>query len=141
MATIISHGPLAHERLVNVCMWGVQVLLATVFAGAGIVELSLPAERLAESMPVSEAVPLLLVRIVGALQMLAALALMLPTASRVLTRVAAVAAAGLTVLMLATSMVHALRGELSALPITLSLALLATYCAWARLRLPDAGEA
>lgn len=139
MATIISHGPLAHERLVSSAMWGAQVLLATVFAGAGIVELSLPPERLAEGMPLSESVPLVLVRIVGALQMLAALAQMLPTASRVLTRGAAVAAAGLTVLMLAASMVHALRGEIQALPVTLSLALLALYCAWARLRLSDVG--
>jgi len=134
MATISSHGSVTQERLVNAGMWTGQVVLATVFAGAGIVALSLPAERLAESMPIGDAVPVLFVRVIGALQLAAVLALMLPTASRTLSRVAAGAAAGLAVLMLATAMAHTARGELHALPTTLALSLLALFCAWARLR-------
>jgi len=134
MATIISRGSLTHDRLVAAGMWTAQVVLATVFAGAGIIKLSVPLDRLVESMAWVESVPAALVRLVGAGEVLAAIALILPTASRPLTRAAAAAASLLTVLMLAAAMVHLLRGELRMLPVNLTLAALAAFVAWARLR-------
>ena len=134
MGTIISRGSLTHDRLVAAGMWTAQVVLATVFAAASIIKLSVSLDRLVESMGWVESLPAVLVRLVGAGEVLAAIALILPTASRPLTRAAAVAASLLTVLMLAAAMVHLLRGELRMLPVNLTLAALAGFVAWARLR-------
>jgi hypothetical protein len=80
------------------------------------------------------AVPVGLVRFIGASELAGALGLILPAATRIKPSLTPLAASGLIVVMVLAAAFHASRGELQALPINFVLGGLAAFVAWGRFR-------
>jgi putative oxidoreductase len=132
MATIASSHTHGHQRALRGALWTAQVVLATTFATLGIIKLAFPMERVIESMSWAAAMPGLLVRGIGVLELAGAVAIMLPNASRSLGRALFSAAVALSALMILAALVHIARGEYRMLPINLALGALAVFVAWGR---------
>jgi uncharacterized membrane protein YphA (DoxX/SURF4 family) len=116
----------------NVAVWVLQALLASVFLLAGVTKVSQPREKLAVSMGWVEDFSDARVRTIGVLEMLAGVGLLLPAVTGVATVLVPLAAVGLAVLMVGAAVTHARRGELPMIGINAVLLLLAVVVAWAR---------
>ena len=114
----------------NITLWVIAGLLAAAFAAAGLMKLAQPKAKLAESgMAWTEDFSEGQVKGIGAVEVLGAIALILPAALDIAPVLSALAAAGLVITMLIATVVHARRGEKSSMPITLVLAALAAFVA------------
>jgi uncharacterized membrane protein YphA (DoxX/SURF4 family) len=123
------------SRAWNAGLWVPQLLLAAMFGMAGAMKLTQPLEALAASGLVwVNDVPALLVRFIGLSELLGAIGLVLPAATRIQPRLTPLAAIGLVAVMVLASLFHASRGEWGALPINLVLGSLAALVAWGRSR-------
>ena len=116
----------------KVALWIAQVLLALAFIAAGAMKLTQPLATLAASMPWTADVPGVLVRLIGLAEVLGALGLVVPAATRILPRLMPLAAAALAVVMALASVFHLVRGEATMLPATLVLVVLLAFVAWGR---------
>ena len=116
----------------KVALWIAQALLALAFIAAGAMKLTQPLATLAASMPWTADVPGGLVRLIGLAEILGALGLVVPAATRILPRLTPLAAAALAVVMALASAFHLARGEAMMLPATLVLAALLAFVAWGR---------
>ena len=116
----------------KIALWIAQALLALAFLAAGAMKLTQPMETLATAMAWTTAVPEALVRLIGAAEILGALGLVLPAATRILPRLTPLAAALLAVVMLLASAFHLTRGEAMMVPINLILIALLAFVAWGR---------
>ncbi len=116
----------------KIALWIAQVLLALAFIASGAMKLTQPLATLAASMPWTADVPGELVRLIGLAEVLGALGLVVPAATRFLPRLTPLAAAGLTLVMALASAFHLARGEATMLPVTLVLAALLAFVAWGR---------
>lgn len=134
MATLISRPSEVQEKVIRGCLWTAQVLLASLFAVDGIFKLTLPIERLVESVHWVASVPTPVVRLLGAGEILGALALMLPMASRALSLVAGSVASIFALTIVAGSLATLTRGAAAGLPLDLLLVAVAGFVAWERLR-------
>lgn len=105
----------------NVVVWVVQVLLAVAFLGAGAMKVSQPRQRLATNMGWVEDYSDTGVKTVGALEVLAALGLILPAVTGVAT-----------VLVPLAAVHHQRKGERQEIGINAILFALAVLVAWAR---------
>lgn len=100
----------------NVFLWIVAGLLALAFLAAGSMKLLQPREKLISSgMGWAEDFAEPTVKVIGVLEVLGALALILPWALGVLPVLTPLAAVGLAVLMVAAMATHVRRQEWSAL--------------------------
>jgi uncharacterized membrane protein YphA (DoxX/SURF4 family) len=99
---------------------------------AGVTKVSQPRQKLAASMGWVEDFSDPGVRTIGALELLAGLALLVPAATGVATVLVPLAAVGLAVLMVGAAATHRRRGELPMIGINAVLLLLAVVVAWAR---------
>src|SRR5688572_12928733 len=95
-----AHARPASEtsRRLHYGLWIAQVLLAVVFAGAGFMKLTISPADLAKAMPAGAALPMALVRFIGIAEVLGAIGLILPSATRVLPVLTPVAAGGLALI-------------------------------------------
>lgn len=119
----------------HVSLWIAQGLLALAFGMAGAMKATMPVAELATKLPWTGDVPLALVRFIGTAELLGAIGLILPAATRVRPRLTALAAAGLFTVMALALLFHATRGELArAAPINLALGGLAAFVAWGRFK-------
>ena len=116
----------------KVALWIAQALLALAFLAAGAMKLTQPLATLATSLAWTADVPGALVRLIGLAEVLGALGLVLPAATRILPRLTVVAAAALALVMLLASVFHLTRGEAMMLPATLLLVGLLAFVAWGR---------
>lgn len=99
-------------NLMNTVLWALQILLALVFLGAGLLKATLPLAALeARVGGWVHDVPLPLIRTIGPLEVAGALGLVLPAALDVAPWLTWAAAAGLVPLMLGAAVVHGRRGE------------------------------
>ena len=117
----------------NIALWVVQILLAVAFAGAGFMKLSTPVDELAVALPWVTRVPSWAPYVAGAAEVLGALGLVLPAATRIWPVLTPLAALGLVVIMLLSVLwVHLPAGD----PIgaNLALALVAGFVAYGRLK-------
>jgi hypothetical protein len=83
----------------GITLWIIQVLLALLFVGAGIRKLQLSQTALTQSLPELSTLPLPFVRFIGIAELLAAIGLTLPAATRIAPILTPAAAAGLVLLM------------------------------------------
>lgn len=113
-------------------LWCVQALLAVAFAMAGFMKLTTPLDQLGAAMPWVATAPGALVRFIGLAELAGGLGLVLPAATRIKPILTPLAAAGLVLVMVLAAGVHAVRGELEALPINAVLGGLAALVAWGR---------
>ena len=110
----------------NVAVWGLQVLLALAFGAAGAMKLVTPVDQLAASgMAWTAARPPIAVTLIGVAEVLGAVGLILPAATRIRPELTPVAAAALGVMQVLAAVFHVARGEGTQVPVNLVLALLA----------------
>ena len=126
----------------KIALWVARGVLALAFLAAGAMKLALPLADLHASLPWTADVPGTLVRLIGLAEVLGALGLVLPAATRVRPRLTPLAAAALALDMAVATLFHLARGEASAVPATLVLGAVLAFVAWGRaVRLPIAPRA
>ena len=116
----------------KVALWIAQALLALAFLAAGAMKLTQPLATLATSMPWTADVPGAIVRLIGLAEVLGALGLVLPAATRIRPRLTSLAAAALALVMALAAIFHLARGEAAMVPVMLVLAALLAFVAWGR---------
>lgn len=118
----------------NVFVWILQGLLAAVFLGAAFMKLSKPHDALKAdpNMAWTADFPGSVVKLIGTLEVLAAVGLVLPWLTGIAPVLTPIAALGLVVLQLGAGGTHLRRGETRMLPVNLVLALLAGLVAYQR---------
>jgi len=117
----------------HIGLWVVQVLLALAFGAAGAMKSMTPIDELATKLPWVASAPGL-ARFVGISELLGAIGLILPAATRVRPKLTVYAAAGIALIMVLGTAFHIYRGEGTAVPVTLILGSLAGFVIWGRLR-------
>ncbi len=114
----------------KILVWIVSALLALAFLFIGASKvLTSPVEL--EAM--AEGVPVVLLKIAGTAEMLGALGLVLPAATRIVPVLTPIAAIGLVVTMIGATITNIVIGEYALVPQTVILGVLAAFVAWARL--------
>jgi putative oxidoreductase len=122
------------DTILQVGLWTAQVLLALVFAFTGTGSLTRPIDDLAAVAVWPGEVPVALVRLIGAAELMGALGLILPSLTRIRPSLTPLAATGLTGVMLLASSYNLLHGRWPALALNLILGSLAVFVAWGRSR-------
>lgn len=116
----------------NVFLWVLQAVLAVVFGLAGVMKSTQPKEKLRPMSPWVEDFTPGQVRLIGVLELLAALGLILPAVTGIAPILTPLAAAGLAITMLGAAATHARRKEPPAIAVNAVLLALAAFVAWGR---------
>ncbi len=117
----------------NIVLWIIAGLLAAAFLGAGVMKLSKPKDQLiASGMGWAENYGAGAIKAIGAVELLAAVGLVLPALLGIAPVLVPLAAAGLAVIMVGAIMIHARRGERQAIIANVVLLILAVVVAWGR---------
>ncbi len=112
----------------NIVLWVVQILLALAFLMAGTMKATQPIDKLAVRMKYVNAIkPSQLVRLIGILEVLAAIGLILPVVTGILPWLTPVAAIGLVLTMIGAMILHIRIGEGSRIAPNIVLLLLAAF--------------
>jgi uncharacterized membrane protein YphA (DoxX/SURF4 family) len=118
---------------VNVALWIVAGLLAAAFLTSGVMKLTQPKEKLAASgLAWTEDFSAGQVKAIGALELAAAVGLVVPPAIDVVPVLAPLAALGLALMMIGAAVVHVRRNEASMVPINAVFLVLAAVVVWGR---------
>ena len=118
----------------HVTLWILQVVLAVVFAIAGVTHF-LPPEGLPESMRGMAEMPAGVPYFIGTVEILAVLGLILPGLTGIQTRLTPLAGAGLILVMVGAIVWHAQREEFPNIVLNVILAAIAGFVAYGRWRL------
>lgn len=113
----------------HVFLWILQILLALFFGAVGLLKLTQPKPKLAQSMAWVEDFPEERVKLIGGLEVLAAIGLILPGWTGILTWLTPLAATGLVILMVLAGQTHRRRREPQMLPVVVVLGLVAAFVA------------
>ncbi|HLS32444.1 MAG TPA: DoxX family protein [Brevibacterium sp.] len=117
----------------DLLLWILAFVLAAIFAASGVVKLATARDQQIDRTPYVEDFPQLVIRGIGALEILGAIGLLLPALTGVATVLVPMAAAGLAITMVLAALVHVRRGDgtAAALP-SILLAILSVFVAWSR---------
>jgi hypothetical protein len=117
----------------NVTLWIIAGLLAAAFLAGGAVKVAWPKEKLVGAgMGFAGDFSAGAVKAVGALEMLAAVGLILPAALGIAPVLVPLAAAGLGLLMTGAMIIHLRRGETQPVAVNVVILALAVLVAWQR---------
>lgn len=117
----------------NIVLWTIAGLLAVGFLLAGVMKLTQPKEKLAQQgMAWTEDFSPGMVKLIGALEALAAIGLILPAVLDIAPVFVPLAATGLVLVMIGAAITHARRKEQQAIVINAVLLVLAAVVAWGR---------
>lgn len=118
----------------NIVLWILAGLLAAMFLAAGSMKLAQPKEKLAASPNMAWAGDFSpgLIKMIGALEVLAAIGLILPAALDIVPVLVPLAAVGLVLLMIGAAITHARRKETLPIVMNVVLIVLAGVVAWGR---------
>ena len=117
----------------NIVLWVIAGLLAAAFLGAGLMQLTRSREKLAASgMAWTEDFSPGVIKTIGALELLAAIGLILPAALNIAPVLVPLAATGLAVVMVGAMITHARRREFPMIAGNLVLLVLAALVMWGR---------
>jgi uncharacterized membrane protein YphA (DoxX/SURF4 family) len=116
----------------NVVLWILAGLLAVAFLGAGLTKVFQPKEKLAATMGWVEDFSPGTVKLIGVLEVLAAIGLVLPAALDIVPVLVPLAAVGLVALMIGAALTHARRKETPMIVANLVLLVLAAVVVWGR---------
>jgi uncharacterized membrane protein YphA (DoxX/SURF4 family) len=116
----------------NIALWVVQVLLAAAFGMAGFMKATQPKEKLQTQMAWVGDFSQNQVRIIGVLELLAAIGLLAPLGLNILPWLTPLAALGLVAVMIGAAVTHFRRGETPMIAVNTVLALLAAFVAYGR---------
>jgi uncharacterized membrane protein YphA (DoxX/SURF4 family) len=118
---------------VNVVLWIIAGLLAAAFLAAGTMKAVQPKEKLASSgMAWTEDFSPGMIKLIGVLEVLAAIGLILPAVLDIAPVFVPLAALGLVLMMIGAAIVHARRKELAGMVPGLVFLVLAAVVAWGR---------
>lgn len=110
-------------------LWTFQILLAVLFAFVGFLKVTRSREELAPRMGwVADATDAQ-VKLVGVLELMAAVGLVLPAALGIVPVLTALAAVGVVLLMAGAARTHASMNELNRIPVTVVIAAIALVIA------------
>ncbi len=124
------------NKIMNIVLWVVQVLLAIAFAFSGYTKLTMPEDMLAAASPF----PVLFVRFISVCEILGAIGLVVPGLTRIRTGLTPLAAAGLVIIMIGAvvSTVMTMDPSLAIFPLVLGvLAAFVAYGRWQVAPLPE----
>ena len=116
----------------NVVLWIIAGLLAVAFGAAGLMKLTQPKDKLAPNMAYVEDFSAGAIKAIGALEILAAVGLILPAVLDIAPVLVPLAALGLVLVMIGAAVVHARRGENQMIVTNVVLLVLAAVVAWGR---------
>lgn len=117
----------------SVTLWIVQGALAAFFGAGGVVKLVRTRQRLAESgLTWVENFSDRAVKAIGALELLAAIGLILPAITGLVPVFVPLAAVGLALLMVGAAVVHVRRDEVPFIGVNAALLAVAAFVAWGR---------
>jgi uncharacterized membrane protein YphA (DoxX/SURF4 family) len=116
----------------NIALWITAGLLAVAFLASGAMKLIQPKEKLPASWKWVRDFSAGSIKAVGALEILAAVGLILPAALDIAPVLVPLAAIGLVLLMVGAFIVHVRHREAQAIVVTLVLLALAAFVAWER---------
>lgn len=117
----------------NIVLWIIAGVLAAAFAAAGAMKLVQPKEKLATSgMAWTEDVSPGVIKLIAALEVLAAIGLILPAALGIAPVLVPLAAVGLVLVMIGAIVPHARRKEAQSIGVNVVLLLLAAVVVWGR---------
>jgi uncharacterized membrane protein YphA (DoxX/SURF4 family) len=117
----------------NITLWIIAGVLAAAFLAAGAMKLVQPKEKLAASgMAWTDDFSPVMVKTIGALEVLAAIGLILPAVLGIVPALVPLAALGLVGLMAGAAITHARRKETPMIAINVVLLALALVVAWGR---------
>lgn len=117
----------------NAFIWILQIVLAAMFLMAGAMKLMQPKEKIQESMAWVEDFDGSHIKGIGALEVLAAIGLILPGVLNIAPGLTAWAALGLLLLMVGAAITHGRRGEwVPFVAMNIMLAIVAAIVAWGR---------
>jgi hypothetical protein len=126
--------------MMNIALWIIAGLLAVVYLVAGIGKLIIPKEKIAATTPSARWVEDFnagSVKAIGALEVLAAVGLILPAATGIAPVLVPLAAAGLVVLMVGAVITRIRRHEPKPMVADLIYLALASFVAWGRFFGPE----
>ena len=115
--------------MMETLLWILQIALAVLFGGVGLLKLTRSREELAPRMEWAEDATDRDVKVVGALEVLAAIGLILPAALGILPQLTTLAACGVVLLMLGAIKTHASRSELGSIPLNVAIAAMGLFVA------------
>jgi uncharacterized membrane protein YphA (DoxX/SURF4 family) len=117
----------------NIVLWVVAGVLAAAFLAAGLMKALRPADQLVKSgLAWVEDFSPRTVRLIGVLEVLAAVGLILPAALDIAPIFVPLAALGLVLMMIGAVIVHVRRKEYQAIAPSAVLLLLSAFVAWGR---------
>jgi uncharacterized membrane protein YphA (DoxX/SURF4 family) len=116
----------------NYVLWSAQVLLAVLFALAGILKSTRPVDELGKRMAWVNTVSPATVRFIGVSELAGASGLVLPWATHIAPVLTPLAAAGLVAIMVLAAIFHARRAEWGGIVPNVVLGALAAFVAWGR---------
>jgi uncharacterized membrane protein YphA (DoxX/SURF4 family) len=117
----------------NVVLWVIAGLLAAAFLAAGAMKIAQPKEKLAASgMGWVDDFSPAAIKAIGALEVLAAVGLVVPPLLDVAPVLAPLAALGLVLMMIGAAITHGRRGETQMIVVNVVLGVLAAVVAWGR---------
>lgn len=116
--------------MLDMLTWLTQWLLALLFGMAGVTKTALPKDQLAARMPWSSAFTTRTLRTIGALEILGALGLVVPTLAGTWLWITPLAAMGLLLVMLLAARLHLQRQEPRSAAVNLVIAAIASMIAW-----------
>jgi uncharacterized membrane protein YphA (DoxX/SURF4 family) len=116
----------------NIVLWILQVVLAGMFAMAGVMKSTQPREKLLPQMPWVDDFSAGTVKFIGVMELLAAIGLILPAATGIAPVLTPFAATGLAVIMVLASITHYRRKEPNAIAFNAVLLVVAVVVAWGR---------
>ncbi|MFD9210203.1 DoxX family protein [Streptomyces sioyaensis] len=117
----------------NMVLWGLAGVLAVAFLAAGAMKLSQPKEKLvASGMGWAGDMSAGTVKLIGAMEVLAAVGLTVPALSGVAPVLVPLAALGLVLVMVGGVVVHARRGETQMIVVDVALLAFAAVVMWGR---------
>jgi putative oxidoreductase len=131
MTTESVNGP---KKGLHIALWIFQVLLGVAFLGAGLMKATQPLEELGKQMNWVTYTPGALVRFIGVTQVLGALGLILPSATRILPVLTPLAATGLFVTMVLAAGTHVMHDEAREIVPNIVLGALSAFIAWGRFK-------
>jgi len=116
----------------NITLWVLACVLAVAFVGAGLPKVIQPKEKLVTFMKWAEPLPVGAVKTLGALELLAAIGLILPPVTGIAPVLAPLAAVGLVIIMAGAIIIHTPKKEWVNVAVNGLLLILAVIVAWGR---------
>lgn len=121
-------------KVMNYALWALQVLLALTFVVTGLMKVFKPVDELVVTQAWVAHFSPLMVKGIGVLELLGAIGLIVPSASRIMPKLTVFAALGLFILMAGAAGTHVLTGEPDKMGASVILAVLCLVIAWGRSR-------